>query len=125
MTPENTAAQDPSGPLISVIVPCYNSERTIRQCLQSILNQHTSVSYDVLVVDSSTDRTAEIVRREFPSVRLIHLEKRAFSSAARNLGIRATEAPFCWMIDSDCIASPDEIERMLSRHHEAEYAAVA
>jgi glycosyltransferase involved in cell wall biosynthesis len=110
--------------LVSVIVPCYNSERTIRECLKSIMNQKTSVSFDVVVVDSSTDRTPQIVAQEFPSVRLIHLEKRTFAGAARNVGARSTKSRYCLMIDSDCIASDDLIERVIARHREQDYAAV-
>lgn len=109
---------------MTVILPCYNSEQTIRPCLNAILGQHTSILYDVVVVDSSVDQTPLIVEREFPSVKLIHIETRTFAGAARNIGVRATHAPFCLMIDSDCIAKPDLIERMIARHREAEYGAV-
>ena len=111
-------------PLVSVIVPCYNSERTIWRCLTSIINQQTSISYDVTVVDSSSDQTPRMVEREFPSVRLIHLEKRAFAGAAGNVGIRATKAPYCLMIDSDCVARPNVIELMMTRHRAGRHAAV-
>ncbi|HLG17596.1 MAG TPA: glycosyltransferase [Blastocatellia bacterium] len=111
-------------PSVSVIVPCYNSERTIRACLGALLNQQTPIPYDVTVVDSSTDQTPDIVAREFPSVRLIHLTKRAYGGAARNVGIRATRAPYCLMIDSDCVASPDVIDRVIARHREARHPAV-
>ena len=115
---------DESGPLVSVIVPCYNSERTIRQCLTAILGQRAPFSFDVTVVDSSSDETPKIVEREFPSVRLIHFDKRKFAGAARNEGLRATQAPYCLMIDSDCVAEPDLIGRVIARHREALYAAV-
>jgi len=120
---DNTVA-----PFVSVIVPCYNSERTIRRCLASIINQQTSVNFDITVVDSSSDQTPQIIQSEFPSVRLIHLEERAFAGAARNLGVRSTGGPFCLMIDSDCVASPGVIERALARlrdvNREKSYAAV-
>lgn len=118
-----TADQDNQSD-VSIIVPCYNSERTIRQCLQSLINQETAVAFDITVVDSSSDATPEIVEREFPAVRLIHLPKQTFAAAARNIGIRETRAPFCLMIDSDCVARPDVIERMIARHNEDSYAAV-
>lgn len=120
----NAFSDLPAEPLVTVIVPCYNSERTIRQCLDAILNQQTSIRFDVIVVDSSNDQTSEIVQQHFPSVRLIRLGQRTFAGAARNVGVRATTALFCVMIDSDCIAAPDLIERMMARHGEAEYAAV-
>ena len=113
-----------SEPIVSVIVPCFNSEHTIRRCLNALLEQNTSTPYDVTVVDSSLDETPRIVQKEFPSVRLIHLDTRTFAGAARNIGVRATRAPFCLMIDSDCIARNDLIERMIARHRGQEYAAV-
>jgi glycosyltransferase involved in cell wall biosynthesis len=111
-------------PLVSIIIPCYNSEQTIRPCLEALINQNTSVAFDITVVDSSSDETPQIVEQDFPSVKLIHLEKRTFAGAARNVGVRSTQAPFCLMIDSDCIARPDLIERMIARHGESHYAAV-
>ncbi len=123
MSSEPLASQQ-TEPRVSVIVPCYNSARTIRECLQAICNQQTAIAFDVTVVDSSTDKTPEIVAREFSSVQLIHLDERRFPGAARNLGLRATRAPYCLMIDSDCIAKPDLIERLMARHEEADYAAV-
>lgn len=117
-------SDSPEEPLVTIIVPCYNSERTIRQCLQSIVNQQTSVKYDVILVDSSSDQTPHIVEHEFPSVRLIHLKQRALAGAARNVGIRATSAQYCLMIDSDCVAEPDLLERTIARHREDHYAAV-
>ena len=113
-----------SEPIVSVIIPCYNSERTIRACLDSILNQRTLIPYEVIVVDSSVDQTPQIVEREFPSARLIHLQQRTFAGAARNVGIRSSRSQFCLMIDSDCVAQPDLVERMIARHREADYAAV-
>jgi glycosyltransferase involved in cell wall biosynthesis len=124
MNPPDVLPDTAEDPLVTVIVPCYNSERTIRRCLQSIVNQKTSIKFDVIVVDSSADETAEIVATEFPSVRLIRLKQRAFAGAARNVGIRATQAIYCSMIDSDCVAEPDLIERALARHREGHYAAV-
>jgi GT2 family glycosyltransferase len=79
----------------------------------------------VIVVDSSTDDTPEIVRREFGWARLIHLDKRTYAGAARNIGVRATGAEFCLLVDSDCIASSNLIESMMARHREAAYAAVS
>jgi glycosyltransferase involved in cell wall biosynthesis len=111
-------------PQVSIIIPCYNSERTIRQCLTAIFNQRTTIPFDVIVVDSSTDSTPRIVEQDFPASRLFHLSRRTFAGAARNIGMRASKAPFCLMIDSDCIAAPDVVERVIARHKEATYAAV-
>lgn len=112
-------------PAISVIIPSYNSERTIRVCLNAVINQSTSIPFDITVIDSSKDQTPQIVGQEFPSVRLIHLENRTLAGAARNLGVQATRAPLCLMIDSDCVAESDVIERFVARHRDGDYAAVS
>jgi GT2 family glycosyltransferase len=122
--PETRQATGAAGPIVSVIVPCYNSERTIRECLRSLLAQQTSIDFEVIVVDSSTDRTPEIVAAEFPCVRLVRLERRTFAGPARNIGVKQSGSPYCLMIDSDCVARPDLVERVVARHSEAEYAAV-
>jgi GT2 family glycosyltransferase len=112
------------GQSVAVIVPCFNSERTIRQCLEALMAQRTSVPYHITVVDSSTDQTPQIVTDQFPAVRLIHLEKQTFAGAARNIGVQSTNSSHCLMVDSDCVAEPDLIERAMKRHSEEEYAAV-
>jgi len=112
-------------PTVSIIVPCYNSERTIRECLAPLVKQRTTVGYDIIVIDSSSDNTSKIIASEFPSVKLIRLSKRTYAGAARNAGIRETQAQFCLLVDSDCIACDDLIDRMIARHHEGDYAAVS
>jgi GT2 family glycosyltransferase len=111
-------------PTLSVIVPCFNSERTIRACLSALLAQKTTVAYEVIVVDSSFDQTPCTVQKEFPTVRLIHLDRRTYAGAARNIGVRASRAPFCLMIDSDCVAKNSLIEQMMTDLREDDYAAV-
>jgi len=111
-------------PLVSILIPCYNSERTIRQCLDSIVGQKTSIPFDVTVIDSSIDGTAGIVTREYPAVRLIRRATRTLAGAARNIGVKATRGNFCMMIDSDCIAEADMVEQVMQRFNEGDYAGV-
>ncbi|HUQ19403.1 MAG TPA: glycosyltransferase [Gemmatimonadaceae bacterium] len=58
---------------ISIVIASIESERRIRECLESVLRSASGKSAEVIVVDASTDRTAEIVRSEWPSVTLITL----------------------------------------------------
>jgi len=111
-------------PLVSILIPCYNSERTIRPCLDSILRQETSIPFDVTVIDSSIDTTPEIVALEYPAVRVIRRVTRTLAGAARNIGVRATGGRYCMMIDSDCIAPPGMVEQVIQRFREGEYAGV-
>jgi len=113
---------------MSIIVPSYNSARTIRACLEGIKaateKQGPGRRYEVIVVDSSTDETAEIIEREYVEVKLIRVKERTYAGAARNRGVRASRGRYVVMIDSDCVVGEDAIERMIARHEGGEYAAV-
>jgi glycosyltransferase involved in cell wall biosynthesis len=108
---------------ISVVIPSYNSEETIRPCLKAILGQKPKGAFEVLVVDSSTDSTPDIIRDEFPAVKLIHLNKKTDPGTARNLGVKEAQGPLIAFIDSDCIADPDWLSK-IEEAHRAQVAAV-
>jgi len=91
---------------VSIVIPSYNSGKTIQACLGSVLNQKTNLKYEVIVSDSSTDRTPEIIRNNFPKATLIHSNKRMYRGKARNVGIKKAKANIIVCLDSDC-AVPD------------------
>ena len=77
-------------PLISVIVPVYNTERYIRRCIDSIL-ENTYPNIEIICVDDgSSDGSADVLRgySEKRNVSVIHQENRGVS-AARNTGLKA------------------------------------
>ena len=54
--------------MLSVIMPSYNAEKTIETSLSSLLHQKTNKDFEVIVIDSSTDSTAKIIRENYPWV---------------------------------------------------------
>lgn len=105
---------------ISVVIPAYNSRATIVQCLEALARQDFSGRYEVIVVDSSSDGTAELVNRRFPSVRLIHLEQRALPGRARNRGVAEARGAVVAFTDADCLPEPDWLRRHYEAQHEYE-----
>lgn len=103
---------------VSVIVLSYNSEKTIRRCLDSLLAQKTALQFEVVVVDSSEDGTPDLITREFPWVKLIHLTRRAFPGEARNVGIQNASSKIVAFLASDCVADPSWLERRYRLHLE-------
>mgnify|MGYP000595608121 CR=1 FL=1 len=91
--------------LISVIIPAYNSEKTLEQCLKSVLSQ-TEINFEVIVVDNnSTDKTKEIINhfcKIDKRVRYVFEPKKG-RGAARNAGIKLAKGKIIAMTDSDCI----------------------
>jgi cellulose synthase/poly-beta-1,6-N-acetylglucosamine synthase-like glycosyltransferase len=99
---------------VSVIIPAYNAETTIKDTLRAVLNQDFSRErYEVIVVDDgSTDRTAEVVR-EFEEVKLISIP-RSGPGKARNVGAKAARGKFLLFTDADCVPTKDWIDEMIA-----------
>jgi len=106
------AAPGDPPPILSVVIPSYRSERTIRACLQALRGQDFDGPFEVIVVDSGDDETAAIVEREFPEVQIVHLPQKAEAPLARNLGAARTRAERLAFVDSDCNAAVDWVRRL-------------
>jgi glycosyltransferase involved in cell wall biosynthesis len=109
---------------VSIIIPSYNSENTIRNCLDSILAQEFIKECEIIVVDSSADRTSEIVRQNYPEVQCCHLDKKTDPGTARNLGVAQSHGDVLIFIDSDCIARPGWLNGLLTLHRQNCYNVI-
>ena len=96
---------------VSVVVPAYNSERTLRECLAAIHAQ-TRPPVEVIVVDDASSDSTRDIAREF-AVILLETPVNRGPAAARNRGIRASHGDILFFVDSDCALSADAIEQAL------------
>jgi glycosyltransferase involved in cell wall biosynthesis len=96
---------------ISVIIPVYNGEQYIENCLKNILSQTCKELEIIVVNDGSTDRSAEIAGK-FP-VTVISHEKNRGLSAARNTGIDAAKGEYIHFMDADDGINPDFYKNLL------------
>ena len=86
---------------VSVIIPCFNAERTIKNCINSILSQ-TERNIEVLVVDDgSTDKTLDILKNIKDSRLTVFNQKNSGVSVARNLGLKHAKGEFISFVDAD------------------------
>lgn len=100
----------------SIVIPTYNEENDIAATLESLLALDWP-SYEVLVVDDSSDRTPEIVRGfEKQGVRLIRPAKREGRCGARNLGILASSGEVVVILNAD-VHLPSDFLRRISLHY--------
>lgn len=96
-------------PSVSVIIPAYNSGKTILRALQSVFNQ-SLLPFEVIVVDDgSSDNTADLVKENYPDAKLI-LQKNAGAAAARNTGAKASSGEYIAFLDSDDFWHKQKIE---------------
>ena len=114
------------GDCISVVIPIYNVEAYLEQCISSILAQSYSALEIILVDDGSTDRCGEICDAyagQDARIIVIHQEN-AGLSAARNAGIDVSHGKYLYFLDSDDIIEEHTIARLvaLCEQHQAEVA---
>lgn len=104
--------------LVSIIIPVYNGEKTLRQCLNSVLNQSYN-DYEVIVVDNnSTDKTKEIIQEFQEKEKGKNKKIRYFfepirkMGAARNTGEKKAQGKVILMTDSDCVVPKSWVKNM-------------
>ncbi len=94
-------------PTVSVIVPCYNAEKTLRVCLESVFAQSHPPCEVIVVDDASTDSSARIAE-EFACT-LVEQPVNAGVSAARNAGVAASSGEVLFFLDSDVALAADAV----------------
>jgi len=104
-------------PCVSVIVPCYNSEATVRETLDSVLAQSFEDWEAVIVNDASTDGSVAILAsygQKDSRFRLLCHEENRGLAATRNTGIRAARGTYLNFLDADDMLAPGALATMVS-----------
>lgn len=103
-------------PLVSIILPVYNSDKYLSECLDSIIRQ-TYQNLEILPVDDgSTDGSLAICKRyaeRDKRIACLH-QKHGGTSSARNKAIKMTKGAYILFIDSDDTVKPDFVEQMVN-----------
>ena len=112
-------------PKISVIIPVYNGDSTIRETIQSVLNQ-TESDFELIVInDGSRDTTLDIIASiQDPRLKVFSYPN-AGPSASRNRGFSHTRSEFIAFLDADDLWTPDKLELQLTALLKNPQAAVA
>lgn len=101
-------------PLVSVIIPVFNGEKTIQETIESVLSQ-TITDFELLVInDGSQDRTVEIVECISDSRIKVFSYPNAGQSMSRNRGIEIAKGDYISFIDADDLWTPDKLETQLN-----------
>lgn len=102
--------------LVSIIIPFYNAEKTLKRCLFSIhyaLRKNMEV---ILVDDASTDDSPRIAA-EFP-YQIIRIQEHNGPATCRNIGAEKAKAKYLLFIDADVILQKDTIEKLIGTYNE-------
>lgn len=112
-------------PLISIIIPVFNGEKTIKETIESVLNQ-TVTDFELLVInDGSQDGTVGIVECIQDSRIKVFSYPNAGQSTSRNRGIELAQGDYISFIDADDLWIPDKLEAQLKALQANSKAGVA
>ena len=108
---------------LSIIIPVYNTEQYIEQCIESVLNIKGTENEIIIVNDGSTDRTPEILEKyekNYSHIKIFTQENQG-ASMARNRGIKECTGDYIYFLDSDDwieTASFEKIIKNLEKDYE-------
>jgi UDP-D-galactose:(glucosyl)LPS alpha-1,6-D-galactosyltransferase len=106
---------------ISVIVPCYNAEKYLKECIDSLIS--STLPLDMLefifVDDASTDRTCDVIReyeKKFPeNILLVECKESGKSGAARNIGMQYASGNYISFVDADDRVDSEMLRKMYEK----------
>ncbi|MDR3704387.1 MAG: glycosyltransferase [Paludibacteraceae bacterium] len=104
--------------LLSIILPCYNVEEYIAECLDSLYNQDISeTEYEIICVnDCSPDGTRKVIsnyQKSHQNLILIDHEKNLKQGGARNTGLKKAIGEYIWFVDPDDYIKPNVLKQLL------------
>jgi glycosyltransferase involved in cell wall biosynthesis len=112
-------------PLVSVIIPAFNSEKTIQETIDSVLNQTLHDLEIIVINDGSQDATLEVASGISDFRIKIFSYPNAGVSASRNRGLKQASGEYIAFLDADDLWTPDKLERQLQALKSQPNAAVA
>ena len=107
-----SASQDP---LISVVVPVYNTEKYLKKCLQSVADQTFKNFECIIVIDGSPDNSISIAEEFSQKDKRFFVQQKENGglASARNLGMKKAKGEFISFLDSDDYWNPEKLERQI------------
>lgn len=113
-------------PKVSIIIPTYNVESFLLQCLTSIAEQTYKNIECIIIIDGATDQSFDIAKSfcEKDNRFSVYWQENAGSGPARNNGIKRSSGEFVMFVDPDDWCRPDYVENMLRLQQEGNYDMV-
>ena len=101
--------------IIAIIIVTFNSEKYIKECLNSVYSSQTNLKYDVIVVDNnSIDLTASVIEQNFPKVHLVKNSQNLGFAKANNQAIKIAKGKYLFLLNPDTEITKETIERFYS-----------
>jgi GT2 family glycosyltransferase len=116
----------PDPPSVAIVIVSYNVRQEIEACLRSLDGQKGVGAAQIVVVDNgSNDGTLDIVRAQWPGIRVIESGGNLGFARANNIGIRATSSEYVLLLNPDTIVPADAVATLVKRLADDPRAAAA
>ncbi|WP_099205072.1 glycosyltransferase family 2 protein [Scatolibacter rhodanostii] len=114
---------------LSIIVPVYNTEKYLEQCLESLIRQNAlNIEIEIIVInDGSTDNSKQILdqyQKTYPDIIKVYNQVNAGLSEARNTGIRHAQGQYIGFVDSDDYVNQDMFRLLYEKIKQADFDIV-
>jgi len=100
---------------LSIVILCWNDQKVIIDCLDSIFTRTHATEFEVIVSDNgSTDGSPELIRQKFPLVRVIENRANLRFSKGNNVGIEASSGEYVLILNPDTIVQEGSLDRLVA-----------
>lgn len=99
---------------LSIVIVNYNVKDLLKKCLESIFKYEKDIEFEVIVVDNnSKDHSPEMLKRDFPQVKLIENNRNLGFSRACNQGIKESRGRYILLLNPDTELTPGGLKKMI------------
>ena len=99
--------------MVSIVIPNYNGERFLKDCLEALRRQTYEDMEVILVDNASTDNSVELAQKLYPGIRVVELDDNTGFAYAVNRGIEAAEGEYVLLLNNDTIVFPNFVKKGL------------
>lgn len=96
----------------SIIIPTFQGKHLLPRLLGRLLNSKDSRFVVTIVDNGSTDGTADFVKKEYPQIHLIELDRNYGFTKAVNIGVKAADSEYVLILNNDCLIKPEDIKKL-------------
>ncbi len=108
---------------LSIIIPTHNNQDTILKTIKSIYSSNNINKHEVEILlcdDFSLDGTRDVVKKNFPTVKILKLKKRSGAAKVRNLGIKNSKGDYLLFVDGDIWFNKSTIDKLIDEIKEVD-----
>ena len=105
---------------ISVIVPVFNAEEHLKDCIDCLLSQDFNYQFEIIIIDdASTDNSEKIIKAyKSPLIKLVSLKKNKGPASTRNEGIKIAKGQYIYFLDADDLISKNSFKILFGKARE-------